>query len=106
MIYIVALKIQIKMVFLKKIIIIKKYLDYINIFLPKFIVKFLKYNNNNYVIKLKKSKQLYYNSIYNLIIIKLKILIIYIKINLVNNFIWFLKFFANALILFDKKKNS
>ena len=31
-----------------------KYLNFVNIFLSKFIIKFLKYNINNYIIKLKK----------------------------------------------------
>ena len=64
-----------------------KYLSYANIFLLKFIIKPLKYNNNNYIIKLEKDKKLFYSLIYNLKLIKLKILKNYIKINLVNRFI-------------------
>ena len=45
------------MIFLSKIIILEKYLNYVNNFLSKFIIKFLKLTNNNYIIKLKKIKQ-------------------------------------------------
>ena len=54
--YIIALEIKIKINFLNKITISKKYSDYADIFLSKFIIKFLKYSNNNNIIKLKVSK--------------------------------------------------
>ena len=41
---------------LSKIIILIEYLNYTDIFLPKFKAKLLEYNNNNYIIKLKKGK--------------------------------------------------
>ena len=55
-IYIVVLKIKIRVEFLNKITISKKYLNYANIFLFKFIIKFLEYSNNNYIINLKKNQ--------------------------------------------------
>ena len=42
---------------------------------------------NNYTIKLKKDKQLHFDLIYSLELIKLNILKIYIKISLTNSFI-------------------
>lgn len=55
--------------------------------MAKFIAKLLEYNNNNYADKLKDSKKLFYDSIYNLKLIKLEISKIYIKINVTNSFI-------------------
>ena len=79
-----------------------KYFNYYNIFLIKNTVKFLKYIKiNNYIIKIEKDKQLFFRFIYSLKPIKLKILKIYIKINLVNGFIWFFKFLTKIFILFD-----
>ena len=82
--------IQIELLKIKKafITILTKYFDYTNVFLSKFAIEFSKYISiNNYIIKLKKYKQLSYNPIYNLKLVKLEILIIYVKINLVNSFI-------------------
>lgn len=56
MIHILVLEIEIKIDFLAKIIIPAEYLDYANNFLSKFTAKLPEYNNNNYVIKLKKDK--------------------------------------------------
>ena len=65
-----------------------EYFNYNNIFLAKNITEFLKYiKKNNHIIKLKKDKQLSFNFIYNLRLVKLKILKMYIKINLVKGFI-------------------
>ena len=65
-----------------------KYSDYNNIFLIKNIIKFSKYFKiNNYIIKLKKGKQLFFRLFYNLKLVKLKILKTYIKITLNNGFI-------------------
>lgn len=54
--HILVLEVKIKVLvnLLSEIIILVKYLNYIDIFLLKFIVKFLKYRNNDYAIKLKK----------------------------------------------------
>ena len=50
--------------------------------------KLLKYIRiNDHIIKLEKSKQLLFNSIYNLKLVKLETLKTYIEINLANNFI-------------------
>lgn len=55
-IYIAALKINTKLNYIKKIMILIKYLNYINIFLLKFATKLLEFNNNNYIFRLKKGK--------------------------------------------------
>lgn len=62
-----------------------KYLNYVNILLEKLIIILLKHINiNNYAIKLEK-KIPFYDLIYFLNLIKLKILKIYIKTNLANS---------------------
>lgn len=61
---------------------------------------------NKYVIKLLKDKQLLYRPIYNLNLVKLRPLKIYIKTNLKTRFIYFSKSSVVAPILFDKKLNS
>lgn len=53
----------------------------------KLIKKLLKYNNNFYIIKLKKDKLQFLDLIYSLKLIEIKILNIYIKINLAINLI-------------------
>ena len=83
------------------IIILAKYFDY-NIFSAENIAKFPKYTKiNNYIIELKKGKQLFFRLIYNLSLIKLEILKIYIKTNLTNDFIQSYKSFTKILILFN-----
>ena len=59
---------------------------------------------NNYNIKIKKDKQLFYRLIYSLKLIKLKILKIYIKINLINRFIKIFKFFIKVFIFLIKNQ--
>lgn len=89
--YITALKIKSKVInILDNIIILMKYFNYIDIFLSKFMIKLLEFNNSNYIIKLKKDKNLFYVVIYRLRSIKLEIFKIYIKINLIK---YFIKFF-------------
>ena len=51
-----ALKVILKIDSLSKVIILVKYLDYTNIFLPKFIAKFLEHSNDDHAIKPKKAK--------------------------------------------------
>ena len=58
------------------------------------------------MIGLEEGKQPPYGPIYNLGPVELKILKIYIKTNLANNFIWTLNSLASALILFVHKPNS
>lgn len=55
-VYVLILKVITKINLSNKITIKIKYFDYANNFLPKFVAKFLDYNNNNYAIKLKKEK--------------------------------------------------
>ena len=70
------------------IFVLAEYFDYSNIFLTKNIAKLPKYIGiNNYITKLKKGKQLFFGLIYSLRLVKLKMLKIYIEINLVNGFI-------------------
>ena len=61
---------------------------------------------NEYTIKLEKSKQPLFRSIYSLGLIELKTLKTYIKTNLANGFIRSSKSPAGAPILFDKKPNE
>lgn len=58
---------------------------------------------NKHAIKLKDGMQLFYRPIYNLGLIELEILKIYIKTHLKIGFIKLFKFSANTFILFDKK---
>ncbi len=58
---------------------------------------------NNYVIELVNDRQLSYNLIYNLGLIELETLKIYIENNLANSFIRPSKFPARAPIFFNKK---
>ena len=69
--------------------------------LAKNIVELSKYIGiNNYIIKLEKSKQIFFRSIYNLKLVELKILKTYIKINLANSFIWLFKSLIKIYIFF------
>ena len=61
---------------------------------------------NIYAINLEKDKQPPYGPIYSLKLVELKILKIYIKTNLVNDFICSSKSPTDAPILFDKKLNK
>lgn len=58
---------------------------------------------NKYAIKLEKDKLPPFRFIYSLDSVNLEMLKIYIKINLINNFIQLFKYFTNASILFDQK---
>lgn len=85
----------------KKVINPANYLDFINIFLKKLAVKLSKLSLiKKHLINLELDKQLSYNLIYNLRLVKFKILKIYIEINLVNGFIYFFKILVGAFILF------
>ena len=103
MVYILALKIEIKVLvnLITEITILAECYDYTDIFLFEFIAKFQEYSNCNHVFKLEKSKQPLYNPIYNLQSIEFKILKAYIKINLANNFVQFFKFSIAISILFN-----
>ena len=58
---------------------------------------------NKHAIKREKCKQTLFESIYNLELVELEILKIYIKTNLANSFIWSSKSPTEAPILFNKK---
>ena len=80
-----------------------KYADFIDIFLLKLVAKLLKYIKiNNHIIKLVNNYQLLYSFIYYLSFIKLEILKIYIKNNLINGFIRSFKCSTRALIFLIK----
>lgn len=60
----------------------------LDIFSPDLVFEFLKYIGiNNHAIKLINSQQLSYKLIYNLGLVELKTLKVYIEINLANKFI-------------------
>lgn len=81
-------KVEIIFLLAKEIIVIKEYLNFIDIFFKKLMVILPKFFNiNKYVIDLKLDKQLSYKLFYNLELIKLKNFKTYIKTNLVNKFI-------------------
>lgn len=83
----------------KKITIFKKHSNFINILFKKLVaILFKSLNINKYTINLKPSKQLFYKPIYNLKSVKLKSLKTYIKTNLINKFIHFLKLFTKIHI--------
>ena len=76
-----------------------KYTNFVNIFLPKLVIKFSKYISiNNHAIKLVNNKQPLYGSIYSLNLIKLKTLKAYIKNNLANSFIRSFKYLIPTFI--------
>lgn len=83
-----------------------EYVEYTDIFSKKFTVELPKYMRiNNHSIDLEKGKQLLYRLIYNLELVKLETLKIYIKENLKNGFIRSLKSPAGICILIVKKTN-
>ena len=84
-----------------------KYTNFVDIFLPKLVVEFLKYMKiNNHTIELVNNWQLLYGLIYSLGLVELEILKTYIKNNLANSFIGLFKSFIKIFILFDKKPNG
>ena len=100
-------KTKISLLFIKEVIIVVKYLDFINFFSNKLAKNQLEYLNiNKHAIKLEMNKQILYKLISSLRFIKLKTLKKYIKIFLGNSFIWFFKSIGEAFILFVKKKDK
>lgn len=84
-----------------------EYLNFVDIFLKQSATKLFKhFDINKYLINLGPDKQLYYDPIYSLELVKLETLKTYIKTNLANGFIWPSKSPAKASILFIKKPNS
>ena len=83
-------------------IILAEYFNYNNIFLAEYIVELLEYIKiNDHVTKLKKGRQLFFRLFYNLKLVELETLKTYIKSNLANDFIYFFKSPAKALILYN-----
>lgn len=81
-------KAQIALLLAEKIIVLDKYLDFINILLKKLAIKlFEHFAINKHLINPEPGKQLFYNPIYSLGLLELKILKIYIKIKLATYFI-------------------
>ena len=88
------------------IIVLAKYFSYSNVFLTKYAIEFLENTRiNEHIIKLEKSKQPLFGSIYSLELVELEILKIYIKINLANGFFRPFKSPTRAPILFNRKPN-
>ncbi len=84
-----------------------KYIDFVNVFSPKLVSKLSKYIGiNNYTIKLGDDWQLLYNPIYNIDIVKWKMLKAYIINYLANKFIKPSKSLAKLLIFIDWKQNE
>lgn len=61
---------------------------------------------NDYTIKLVDNWQFSYNPIYNLELVELEILKVYIENNLANGFIKPVKFYTKTSIFFDKKLDN
>ena len=76
------------MLITKKVTILEKISDFANVFLKKSAkIRPKSMKIKKHAIKLEKNKQPLYRLIYNLGLIKLKTLKIYIKTNLINGFI-------------------
>ena len=91
----------IALLIIKKVQILFKYLDFLDIFLEeKTLILLETIDLNQHTIKLQKAYQLPYRPIYSLNLVELEILKTYIKTNLANSFIWPLKSLIGALILF------
>ena len=98
---------QIAFFLAKKVTVLGKYLDLANVFLEELanvLSEQIRANKN--AIKLKKGKQSFYEPIYSLKPVKLKILKIYIKINLINGLIIASNLPTSTPILFVCKQNG
>ena len=83
-----AQKAQIALLLSKKVIILNKYLDFLNVFLEKKALVLPKaINLNQHTIKLQKSQQSLYKLICSQGLVKLETLKTYIKIKFANRFI-------------------
>lgn len=84
-----------------------EYSNFVVIFSKESAVILLEYTKINInAINLKEGKQLLYGLIYNLGLVELKTLKIYIKTKLSNSFIYLFKSPANNPILYNKKPNG
>lgn len=98
---------QIFLLIAKKITILAKYMDLVDIFSKIVAAKLFEYFAiNNYLINLKIGKLLPYWSIYSLSLIEFKIVKTYIKKNLANSFIYPFKFLAKAFIFVIEKPDG
>lgn len=80
------------------------YSNYSKVFSTKYIAELLKQTKINiYIIKLEKSKQSFFSTIYSLRLVKLESLKTNNKTNLANGFIQLFKSFIGAFILFDRE---
>lgn len=76
------------MLLTKKVIILNKYLDFIDFYLKELLVELPKRSDiNKHAINLELGKQPSYELIYNLELVELETLKTYIKSNLANSFI-------------------
>jgi hypothetical protein len=82
-----------------------EYSKFSDVFFEHEIKQLSKHESHNHVIKTKKNSSMS-DLIYNLSLIKLKILKSYIEDNLTKDFIISSVFSSSALILFNKKKNN
>lgn len=81
-----------------------KYINFIHIFFLDLTFKLLEHTKiKTYAIKLVNDKQPFYEPVYSLEAIELKILKIYIKINLANRFIKPFKSLVGVSIFFNRK---
>lgn len=87
--------------------ILAKYIDYTHVFSSDLVMKLSEDTSiNKYAMKLVKSKQLSYGSIYGFSFIELETLKIYIKTQMKTSFIWSFKSLMGESIFFDKKLNG
>lgn len=83
-----------------------KYANFVDVFLAKLATKLSKHMGiNHHTIELVDDQQPPYCLIYNLGVVELEILNIYIENNLISGFIKPSKFPSRAFIFFDKKSN-
>ena len=79
-----------------------RYIDFIDVFLAKLVIKLSKYTNiNNLIIKLIDDSKPLYSPIYSLDLIELEIMNTYIKNYIANSFIKPSKSSIRAFISFD-----
>ena len=87
--------------------VLAEYSDYSNVFSVKNVAKVPENTGiNEYAIELEESKQPLFGPIYNLGLVELEILKIYIKINLANGFIRPSKTPVRVLIFFNRKPDK
>lgn len=92
---------------IEKVIVLRKYLDFIDVFSSNSATELPKYIGiNNHLIDLKEGKKLSYKLIHSLTLVEFKTLKTYIETNFANSFIKPLKSPTNALILFVCKKDG